>query len=122
MIYIGSNVSNVKAEQLRESVSEALKEGGVIMGTVFQELLDRGKEIGVKEGRDIGVKEGKDIGVKEGKDIGMKEGEEKEKWRVVLTCIKKGMDIETIAELTDLPIERIQLFKNVIQPENASNR
>ncbi|HLP61994.1 MAG TPA: Rpn family recombination-promoting nuclease/putative transposase [Candidatus Deferrimicrobium sp.] len=119
LIYIGSNVTDMKAEQLRESVSEALKEGGVIMGTVFQELLDRGRDIGVKEGRDIGVKEGRDIGVKEGKDIGMKEGEEKEKWRVVLTCIKKGIDIETIAELTDLPVERIELFKNVIQPESV---
>ncbi|HLP61984.1 MAG TPA: hypothetical protein VK186_24285 [Candidatus Deferrimicrobium sp.] len=58
MIYIGSNVSNVKAEQLRESVSEALKEGGVIMGTAFQELFDKGKEIDVKEGKEIGVKEG----------------------------------------------------------------
>lgn len=80
------------------------------MGTVFQELLDKGKEIGIE------------IGVKEGKDVGLKEGEEKEKWRVVLTCIKKGMDVETIAELTDLPIDRIELFKNVIQPESALNR
>lgn len=80
------------------------------MGTVFQELLDKGKEIGIE------------IGVKEGKGIGMKEGEEKEKWRVVLTCLKKGMDIKTIAELTDLPIERIELFRNIIQPESVLNR
>ncbi|HLP47600.1 MAG TPA: hypothetical protein VK186_21925 [Candidatus Deferrimicrobium sp.] len=39
--------------------------------------------------------------------------------RGVLNCIKKGMDIETIAELTDLPIERIELIKNVIQSDNA---
>ncbi|MDQ1350911.1 MAG: hypothetical protein QG657_1213 [Acidobacteriota bacterium] len=119
LVYIGSNVTNVKAEQLRESVSEALKEGGAIMGTVFQELLDRGKEIGIE----IGVKEGKEIGieigVKEGKEIGVKEGEEKEKWKFALGCIKKGIDLETIAELTDLPIERIELLKNVIQPESA---
>jgi len=119
LVYIGSNVTNVKAEQLRESVSEALKEGGAIMGTVFQELLDRGKEIGVKEGIEIGVKEGKEIGVKEGIEIGEKEGDEKAMWRFALSCIKKGIDIETIAELTDLPIERIELLKKVIQPESA---
>ena len=66
------------------------------MGTAFQELFDKGKEAG--------------------KEIGVKEGEEKEKWRFALSCIKKGLDIETIAELTDLPIERIELLKNVIQP------
>jgi len=73
------------------------------MGTVFQELLDRGKEIGVKEGKEIGVKE----------------GDEKAMWRFALSCIKKGIDIGTIADLTDLPIERIELLKKVIQPESA---
>jgi len=82
---------------------KALKEGGAIMGTVFQELLDRGKEIGVKEGKEIGVKE----------------GDEKAMWRFALSCIKKGIDIGTIADLTDLPIERIELLKKVIQPESA---
>ena len=53
LIYIGSNAADVKAEKLRESVSDALKEGGVIMGTAFQELFDRGKEAGIE----IGVKE-----------------------------------------------------------------
>jgi predicted transposase YdaD len=99
LIYIGSNVSNIKAEQLRETVSEALKEGGVIMGTAFQELFDRGKEIGVKEGKEVGVKE----------------GDEKAMWRFALSCIKEGINIETIARITGLPIERIELLKNVIQ-------
>jgi hypothetical protein len=44
---------------------KALKEGGVIMGTAFQELFDRGKEVGIE----IGVKEGKEIGEKEVKFI-----------------------------------------------------
>ena len=70
------------------------------MGTAFQELFDRGKEVGVKEGIEIGVKE----------------GDEKAMWRFALSCIKKGLDIETIAEITDLPIEKIELLKNVIQP------
>ena len=103
LIYIGSNVKDIKAEQLRESVSEALKEGGVIMGTVFQELFDRGKEVGIE------------IGVKEGKEIGVKEGDEKAMWRFALSCIKEGIGVETIARLTGLPVERIELLKNVIQ-------
>ncbi len=65
------------------------------MGTIYQEVLEKGKEIGVKEGEEIGVKK----------------GEEKNKLRVALNCLMKGMDIETIAEITDLPVERIELLK-----------
>ncbi|MCU0286930.1 MAG: hypothetical protein MUF15_11090 [Acidobacteria bacterium] len=85
------------------------------MGTAFQELFDRGKEVGVKEGIEIGVKEGEAIGIQRGKEIGLKEGDEKAMWRFALSCIKKGIDIETIAELTGLPVERIELLRNVIQ-------
>jgi predicted transposase/invertase (TIGR01784 family) len=123
LIYIGSNVSNVKAEQLRESVAEALKEGGVIMGTVFQELFDKGREegieIGVKEGEEIGIKKGKEIGVKEGEEIGIKKGEEKEKWKFAMSCIKEGINSETIARITDMPVERVELLKKVIELENS---
>ena len=61
------------------------------MSSVFQEALDKGKEIGVKE------------------------GEEKNKLKVVLNCLIKGMDIQTIAEITDVPLERIELLKTAVQ-------
>jgi len=76
------------------------------MSTVFQQLLERGKEIGVKEGEEI-VKE-----------IGMREGEEKNSLRVALNCLKKGMDVQAIAEITGLPVERIELLK--VLPEKKS--
>ncbi|NIM14068.1 MAG: hypothetical protein GTO45_18655 [Candidatus Aminicenantes bacterium] len=68
------------------------------MSTIFEEVLERGKEIGVKE------------------------GEEKNKLRVALNCLIKGMDIETISEITDLPVERIELLKTAVREENAANR
>ncbi|HLP60426.1 MAG TPA: hypothetical protein VK186_16420 [Candidatus Deferrimicrobium sp.] len=104
MVYIGSNVTNVKAEQLRESVSEALKEGGAIMGTAFQELFDRGKEVGLKEGEERGEER----------------GEEKKAIRMALNCLMKGMDIWTVAELTELSVERIESLKAAIRQENSS--
>ena len=91
LIYLGSNIKNVNFDQLRDSVAEALEEGGAIMSSVFQEALDKGKEIGVKE------------------------GEEKNKLKVVLNCLIKGMDIQTIAEITDVPLERIELLKTAVQ-------
>jgi len=104
LVYLWSNIKDFSFDQLQGSVNEALEEGGAIMGTIYQEVLERGKEIGVKEGKEIGVKEGEEIGVKK--------GEEKNKLRVALNCIMKGLDIQTIAEITDLPVERIELLKN----------
>jgi predicted transposase/invertase (TIGR01784 family) len=106
LIYLGSNIKNVKFDQLQGSVNDVIKEGGALMSTVFEEVLEKGKEIGVKEG----------------KEIGMKEGEEKNKLRVALNCLMKGMDIETISEITDLTVERIELLKTAVQQENAANR
>jgi predicted transposase YdaD len=105
LIYLGSNIKNVEFDQLQESVNDAIKEGGALMSTIFEEALEKGKEIGVKKGEEIGVKK----------------GEEKIKIRVALNCLMKGMDIETISELTDLPVERIKLLKSALQEENASN-
>jgi predicted transposase/invertase (TIGR01784 family) len=98
LIYLGSNVKDVTPDQLRDAVNKALKEGGAMMSTVFQEVLEKGKEIGVKE------------------------GEEKNKLKVALNCLIKGMDVQTIAEITDLPVERIELLKTAVQEENAEHQ
>jgi predicted transposase/invertase (TIGR01784 family) len=98
LIYLGSNIKDVNPDKLRDAVNEALEEGGAMMSTVFQEVLEKGKEIGVKE------------------------GEEKNKLKVALNCLIKGMDIQTIAEITDLPVERIELLKTAVQKENAEQR
>ncbi len=66
LIYLGSNIKDVKPGQLRDAVNEALEEGGAVMSTIFQEVLKEGKEIGVKEGKEIGVKEGMEEGRKDG--------------------------------------------------------
>ena len=121
LIYLGSNIKDVKPEQIRDAVDKALEEGGVTMKTVFQQVREEGIEIGVKEGKEIGVKEGIEIGVKKGEEIGVKKGEEKKSLRVALNCLIKGMDIETIAEITDLPVERIKLLKTAVQQENAAH-
>ena len=116
LIYLGSNIKEVKPEQLRDAVDEVLEEGGAIMSTVFQQIMEKGKEIGIKEGEE----RGKEKGIKEGEERGIKEGEEKNKLRVALNCLIKGMDVKTIAEITDLPVERIEILKTAVQKENAA--
>jgi len=114
LIYLGSNIKNVEPDQLQDAVNEAFKEGGATMSTVFQQVLEKGKEIGVKEGEEIG----KEIG----KEIGIKEGEEKKSLRVALNCLIKGMDVKTIAEITDLPVERIELLKTAVRKGNTAQQ
>jgi len=106
LLYLGSNIKDVKPDQLRDSVSEALEEGGAMMSTIWQQVMEKGKEIGVKEGEEIGIKE----------------GEEKKSLRVALNCLIKGMDVQTIAEITDLPVERIELLKTAVRKGNTAQQ
>jgi predicted transposase/invertase (TIGR01784 family) len=108
LIYLGSNLKNVKAGQLRDAVDEVLEEGGAIVNTIFQQIREEGKEIGVKEGIEIG------------EEKGMERGEEKSKLRIALNCLMKGMDIKIIAQLTELPVERIESLKTTLRPVNNS--
>jgi len=102
--YLGNNIRNVKAEQIQDTIAESLQEGGEIMKTVFQQLLERGKKEGVKEGKEIGVKE----------------GEERGKMNIALSCLRKGMEVDIIADITGLPLKKIEELKVFInQPEAA---
>ncbi|MDY6004433.1 MAG: hypothetical protein SPJ02_02645, partial [Parabacteroides sp.] len=44
----------------------------------------------------------------EGKEEGIEIGEEKANLRVARNMMKKGIDLQTIADLMDLPLEQIQ--------------
>ena len=70
-----------------------------------------GKEEGLKEGREEGHKEGKEEGLKEGKEEGLKEGREEGAKRnscdIAKRMLEKGIDIETISELTGLTEKEI---------------
>ncbi len=98
LTYLWSNIRDFNFDQLQESVNEALEEGGAIMGTIMEEILDRGKEIGVKEGKEIGVKE----------------GEEKNKLKVAINLLMRGMEIQEIAKITELDVEKVESLKNTI--------
>jgi len=92
LIYLGSNIKNVKPGQLRDAVNEVLEEGGDMMSTIFQEVLEEGKEIGVKEGKEIGVKDGAES-----------------KAREMAKMLKEnGVDIDLIAKSSGLSKEEIE--------------
>jgi predicted transposase/invertase (TIGR01784 family) len=104
LVYLSANIRDLKPGQLREAVNDVLIEGGTTMKTIYQQLVEEGEEIGVKKGKEIGVKE----------------GEEKNNLRVAFNCIMKGMDSRSIAEITEMPVERIESMKAGIHRENAA--
>ena len=57
------------------------------------------------------VKFAKEEGKKEGKIEGLREGERKGKIEVALSMLKKGLDIETVAECTNLTIDELEKIK-----------
>lgn len=53
--------------------------------------------------------------IQEGMEKGKDEGKKEKTIEVVKKAIKKGMDNETIKELTDLDIDKIELIRKVLK-------
>ena len=62
-----------------------------------------GKEEGLKEGREEGHKEGKEEGIKEGRE----EGAKQKSFDIAKRMLEKGIETETISELTGLTEKEI---------------
>ena len=96
-------------EYARETGREEGREEGHKVGK--EEGLKEGREEGHKEGKEEGLKEGRKEGRKEGKEEGIKEGREEGAKRnscdIAKRMLEKGIDVETISELTGLTEEEI---------------
>ena len=72
---------------------------------------ETGREDGIKEGREEGLKEGHRKGHKEGKEEGLTEGRaegaKQKSFDIAKKMLEKGIDIETISELTGLTEKEI---------------
>ncbi|MEM7496248.1 MAG: hypothetical protein AAF471_09155, partial [Myxococcota bacterium] len=82
-----------RASQLETSYDKGHKKG-----------LAEGKEKGMRQGREEGLAEGEKKGREEGREEGLEEGLELAAARM----LKQGLDPKTVAEITDLPLERIE--------------
>ena len=67
-----------------------------------------GKEEGLKEGREEGREEGHKEGIKEGRA----EGAKQKSFDIAKSMLEKGIDIETISELTGLTAEEVSRLKD----------
>jgi len=88
------NLKNVKPVELKESVEKVFREGGKMSQTIFEMLKQEGFEIGEQRGIEI--------------------GDENRSRKVALKCILKGMDNQMIFEITELPLEEIELLREKV--------
>ena len=81
----------------------------------YQNIIDTaaedGRAVGFAEGRSEGFSEGKAKGRSEGKAEGLAEGKAEERVLIAKAMIAKGMDVNTISEITGLSCEEVNLCK-----------
>jgi predicted transposase/invertase (TIGR01784 family) len=100
--YLVSAAGNLENEEIEVTVSKVFSEGGEVMATIAEKLINQGIEKGI--------------------DQGINQGIEKGKWDVVMKMLNKGMDIDIIEEITGFTADQIKEFEEKIkeQQENAA--
>ncbi|QOR84583.1 Rpn family recombination-promoting nuclease/putative transposase [Geobacillus stearothermophilus] len=100
-------LSEAEEVKLRNEVSQMeTKEAKQVMELIVS-YEQRGMEKGIEKGIEQGVKQGIKQGIKQGRQQGIEEG----KLDVVKRMLAKGYDVDTIHELTGLPMEKIERMK-----------
>ena len=89
-------------------VSIGQKYGFVSAGDVFRQRLAAGKAEALAEGISKGLSKGLSKGRKEGRAEGMKKGMMAKTRSLAKGFLKKGISVETIAEVTGLTIDEIK--------------
>ena len=69
---------------------------------------ETGREEGHKVGKEEGLKEGKEEGIKEGRE----EGAKQKSFDIAKRMLEKGIETETISELTGLTAEEVSMLKD----------
>ncbi len=92
-------------EYARETGREEGREEGHKVGK--EEGLKEGREEGHKEGKEEGLKEGRKEGKEEGIKEGREEGAKRNSCDIAKRMLEKGIDVETISELTGLTEKEI---------------
>ena len=81
--------------------------------------IEYARETGREEGREEGHKVGKEEGLKEGKEEGKEEGRaegvKQNSFDIAKRMLEKGIDIETISELTGLTAEEVSSLRKELR-------
>jgi predicted transposase/invertase (TIGR01784 family) len=92
---------------MRQNKTRDLREVIMNLAPAYEQWYTKTKQ----EGKQEGITEGKQIGITEGKQIGITEGKQAQSIQTARRMLSRNMSLEEIAELTDLPIDRIQALQ-----------
>ena len=77
--------------------------------------IEYARETGREEGREEGHKKGHKEGKEEGLNEGRAEGAKQKSFDIAKSMLEKGIDIETISELTGLTAEEVSRLKKELR-------
>ncbi|SHH31814.1 conserved hypothetical protein (putative transposase or invertase), partial [Thermosyntropha lipolytica DSM 11003] len=97
--YILGAVEKIDEEILIECIEKILPERREDLMTLAEKWRREGIEEGIRKGIEQGIAKGIEKGIEKGKE------------EAALNALQKGLDIETIAEITGLSVERIEELK-----------
>ncbi|MDQ1349956.1 MAG: hypothetical protein QG657_257, partial [Acidobacteriota bacterium] len=103
--YLVSSAKELQIEYIEETVTRYIEEGGVIMQTIAEQLMEKGK----LEGMQLGMQQG------------MQHGMQKGKMEVVKKAIRAGLSIETIAMISGLSIDEIRQMQSKMKLKIGSD-
>ncbi|MCW6038638.1 hypothetical protein K4A83_20520, partial [Spirulina subsalsa FACHB-351] len=86
----------LKAEVVESFFRSELMRESVIYQKILEEGLQQGKMEGLQQGKMEGLQQGKMEGLQQGKE------------EVAVNLLQNGMTVELVAQLTQLPFERVQ--------------
>lgn len=104
-----SGESKAVDTDLRQQLLEKeQQEGGLTMKSFMTELLEREAQKGIQEGRLKGLQEGRQEGRLEGRQEGRLEGRLEGQGEIIAFMLQKEKDLNKVAALTGLPLERVR--------------
>ncbi|MCW2277321.1 Rpn family recombination-promoting nuclease/putative transposase [Heliophilum fasciatum] len=100
-----ANFSNLLSPE-KEKIMEVLQ-----MANAFQELYREFEEKGIEKGFKKGIEKGIEKGRKEGIEEGREKGREEVRKEIAITALNNKFDVETVAKLSHLPLEKVLEIK-----------
>ena len=92
----------ISAEEDNRKIENSIREEMIEKG------LKEGLERGLKQGLEQGIEKGLEQGIEQGLEQGLEQGKKEANKQVVITMLKKKLDIPLISECTGLTIDMIK--------------
>ena len=102
------NIDEAMAAWKEEAMEQGMAQG-------IEQGMAQGIEQGMAQGIERGMAQGIEQGITQGIEKGRVEGEIKNSEKIAYKMIRKGMPLETVQELTELPLKRIQEIANSLE-------